>query len=113
MATLHRFDSDQKVTTPRKAYESAVPAVFRDKATLEAAGVKVNKTQIVAPVPLARSSLVELELDAPVLSGDAERRPGPRSWRSTPPRPHAEAEHLLFQEGVVARAEPHREQVVA
>ncbi len=50
MATLHRFDSDQKVTIPRKAYESAVPAVFRDKATLEAAGVKVNKTQIVAPL---------------------------------------------------------------
>ena len=50
MATLHRFDSDTKVSVPRKAYEAAVPAVFRDKATLEAAGVKVTKDAITGPL---------------------------------------------------------------
>ena len=50
MATLHRFDSDVKVSVPRKAYESAVPAIFRDKATLEAAGVTVTKDKITGPL---------------------------------------------------------------
>ena len=50
MSTLHRFDSDIKVSVPRKAYESAVPAVFRDKETLEAAGVTVTKDKITGPL---------------------------------------------------------------
>jgi len=50
MATLHRFDSDTKVSVPRKAFEAAVPAVFRDKETLEAAGVKVTKDAITGPL---------------------------------------------------------------
>lgn len=50
MSTLHRFDSDVKVSVPRKAYEAAVPAIFRDKATLEAAGVTVTKDKITGPL---------------------------------------------------------------
>jgi hypothetical protein len=51
VATLHRFiDSDVKVSVPRKAYEAAVPAIFRDKETLEAAGVKVTKDSITGPL---------------------------------------------------------------
>lgn len=50
MSTLHRFDSDIKVSVPRKAYEAAVPAIFRDKEILEAAGVKVTKDSVTGPL---------------------------------------------------------------
>ena len=50
MSTLHRFDSDVKVSVPRKAYEAAVPAIFRDKETLEAAGVTVSKDKLTGPL---------------------------------------------------------------
>lgn len=51
MSTLHRFaEADLVVRVPRKAYESAVPAPFRSKDILDAAGVKVNKTHYVGPL---------------------------------------------------------------
>lgn len=50
MSTLHRFDADKQVRIPRKAFEGAVPAVFRSDDILEAAGIKVNKTHYVGPL---------------------------------------------------------------
>lgn len=50
MPTLHRIQSDTQVRVPRKAYEAAVPAIFRTKEILEAAGARVTKTHIVAPL---------------------------------------------------------------
>lgn len=51
MSTLHRFkDADAQVRVSRKAYEAAVPAIFRTDEILAAAGVKVNKTHFVGPL---------------------------------------------------------------
>jgi hypothetical protein len=51
VSTLHRFaEADLKVSVPRKAFEAAVPAIFRDKSILDAAGVKMSKDKIVAPL---------------------------------------------------------------
>lgn len=51
MSTLHRFkDADEQIRVSRKAYEAAVPAIFRTDEILAAAGVRVNKTHFVGPL---------------------------------------------------------------
>jgi hypothetical protein len=55
MSTLHRFpESGTQVRVSRKAYEAAVPAIFRTKDILEAAGARVTKTHVVAPLSAFR-----------------------------------------------------------
>lgn len=50
MSTLHRIQAETLVKVPRKAYEAAVPEVFRSAEIIEAAGGKVTKQHIVAPL---------------------------------------------------------------
>lgn len=55
MPTLHRFpQSGTQVKIGRKAYENAVPAIFRTPEIMEAAGARVTKTQVIAPLSAFR-----------------------------------------------------------
>jgi hypothetical protein len=55
LSTLHRFpESGTEVKVSRKAYENAVPAIFRTAEILEAAGARVTKTHVVAPLSAFR-----------------------------------------------------------